>query len=82
MPYVYSLAAGEVPPPSALSNLLEIGTGTVESTLVDPSGIQAPINPKDTPPVTVGASLPPVPGKLVKRIEAGQFIETLPAIAS
>ena len=70
-----SLAVGEVPPPSALSNLLEIGTGTVDPTLVDPSGIQAPINPKDTPPVTVGASLPPVPGKLVKRIQAGHFIE-------
>ena len=70
-----SLAVGEVPPPSALSNLLEIGTGTVDPPLVDSSGIQAPINPKDIPPVTVGASLPPVPGKLVKRIQAGHFIE-------
>ena len=75
MPYVYSLAVGEVPPPSALSNLLEIGTGTLDPPLVDLLGIQAPVNPKDTPPVTIGASLPPVPGKLVKRIEAGHFIE-------
>ena len=75
MPHVYSLAVGEIPPPSALSNLLEIGTGTFDPPLTDPLGIQAPPNPKDTLPVTIGASLPPVPGKLVKRIEAGYFIE-------
>ena len=75
MPHVYSLAVGEIPPPSALSNLLEIGTGTLNPPLVDPLGIQAPPNPKHPLPVTIGASLPPVPGKLVKRIEAGYFIE-------
>ena len=40
-----------------------------------PLGIQDPANPKDISPVTIGASLPPVPVKLVKRIEAGNFIE-------
>ena len=42
---------------------------------MDPLGYQAPINLKDNPPVTIGTSLPPVPGKLVKTIEAGHFIE-------
>ena len=64
-----------MPPPLQLSNLLEIGTGTLDPPLVDPLGIQAPVNPKDTPPVTIGANLTPTPGKLVKRIETGHFIE-------
>ena len=54
---------------------MEIGTSTPDPPLADPMGIQASAHPKDTLPVTVGASLPPVPGKLVKRIEAGYFIE-------
>ena len=43
--------------------------------LTDLMGIQAPAQSKDTLPVTIGASLPPVPGKLVKWIEAGYFVE-------
>ena len=64
-----------MPPPSALGYLSEISTNTLDPPLADLLGIQAPANPKDIPPVTIGASLPPVPGKLVKRIEAGNFIE-------
>ena len=64
-----------MPPPSVLSHLSEIHSNTLDPPLADPLGIQAPANPKDIPPVTIGASLPPVPGKLVKRIEAGNFIE-------
>ena len=64
-----------MPPPSALSHLSEIHTNTLDPRLADPLGIQAPANPKDIPPVTIGASLPPIPRKLVKRIKAGKFIE-------
>ena len=72
---VYPLAVGEVPPPSPLSNLLEIGTSASDQPLADHLGIQAPAHLKNTLPVTIGVSLPPVSGKLVKQIEAGYFIE-------
>ena len=69
----YSLAAGEVPLSLALSILLEIGTGSSDPPPADRLSIQAPVNPKDTLPVTIGVSLLLVPGKLIKRIEVGYF---------
>ena len=64
-----------MPSPLALSHLSKIRTNTLDPPLADPLGIHAPANPKDIPPFTIGASLLLVPGKLVKRIEAGNFIE-------
>ena len=64
-----------VPPPSALGNYFEFDTNPQDPSLANPLDVQVSINPKDIPPVTIGASFPPVPGKLVKRIKASNFIK-------
>ena len=70
--YIHYLAVGTLPPHNALQQVSVIGSGTELS----PSGIH-----KDAD-LCIGAGLPPIPPRLVTRIEAGEFIdmaELLPA---
>ena len=70
------VAVGKLPAPCSLDSLDEIDSVPHSSHISDHhTSRTSPPTSKETPPVTVGPGLPPVPGKLVRRIEAGHFIE-------
>ena len=61
------LVFNEVPSGSRLQHITQLGDGTRH-------GIEDAIQPKE-PPMYIGAGLPPVPSKLVKRIQDGRYID-------
>lgn len=71
----FSAAVGRLPNSIGLVDIPEIGATPPASQSDQAGATSVPSLTKDDTPVTVGAGLPPVPGKLVKRIEAGHFID-------
>ena len=71
VPYIL-LAVGRLPAHSVLSSLAELTTAPVAPVIQAPEVVHIP---KEVASVTIGAGIPPIPAKLVQRIEAGNFIE-------
>ena len=65
-------ALGSVPDGSLLAHVAIAGTDPGKSG--DPPGA-SPKSPADTTPFSVGAGLPPVPKKLVTRIQTGEYVD-------
>ena len=66
-------ALGKLPDPGALAHIKEVGdpTGGNSKKPADP-----PLKEKPTA-MLIGAGLPPVPQKLVQRIQAGEYVSEL-----
>ena len=69
-------AIGQLPPPSLLSQVPLIGVELPPSlTTINPTQTSTSVPSAISSLVHIGLTFPPVPGKLVKRIEQGCFIE-------
>ena len=66
IPYLFcSIAVGDLPPPGSVQGLRILGDAAPYATSMVSTRIDS---------VTIGAGLPPIPAKLVSRIEAGKYI--------
>ena len=70
---MHHIVIDEIPHDSHLMHIPELDTGRQDIPNQDRS-IPPPLA-KDPAPTHLGGGLPPVPGKLARKIEEGQFIE-------
>jgi hypothetical protein len=68
--YIYLAGAGSLPSTGLLNNAISATPGTGTITLNPPVLVT-----KLTPALVTSPAFPPVPGKLVDKIQAGQFVE-------
>ena len=65
---VYPPALGSLPPAELLQNIRQLGETTLPSTEMSTGNMTEAHT-------TIGAGLPPVPARLVAKIEAGDFVD-------